>query len=78
MLRHEKSSGPAPIAFPHRIRAKRGSGMEQLTLNIHVESENEPVLVLDSQLREELIALMKAVVVAVYEAGTGGNDDGLS
>ena len=52
--------------------------MEQLTLNIRVEPEDEPVLVLDPRLREELIALMKAVVVAVHEAGKGESDDGLS
>ncbi len=52
--------------------------MEQLPLNIRVEPENEPLLVLDPRLREELIALMKAVVVVVHEAGKGGNNDGLS
>jgi hypothetical protein len=52
--------------------------MEQLTLNIRVELEDEPVLVLDPRLREELIALMKAVVVAIHEARKGASDDGLS
>ena len=51
--------------------------MEQLSLNICVERKNEPVLVLDPQLREELIALMTTVVVTVHEAGKGVNDDGL-
>ncbi len=51
--------------------------MEQLTLNIGVESENEPALVLNPRLREELIALMAAVVVAIHEARKGANDDGL-
>ncbi len=52
--------------------------MEQLPLNIRVEPENEALLVLDPRLREELIALMKAVVVDVHEAGKEGNDDGRS
>jgi len=52
--------------------------MEQLTLNLRVEPDNEPVLVIDPQLQEELIALMTAVFVAVHEARKGGNDDGLS
>ncbi len=52
--------------------------MDQLTLKLRVDPENEPVLVLDPRLREELIALMKAVVVDVHEAGKEGNDDGLS
>jgi hypothetical protein len=51
--------------------------VEQLTLNIGVEPENEPALVLDPRLREELIALMAAAVIAVDEARKGGNDDGL-
>ena len=51
--------------------------MKQLTLNIGVEPENEPALVLDPRLREELIALMAAAVIAVDEARKGGNDDGL-
>ena len=52
--------------------------MEQRTLNLRVEPEDEPGLVLDPRLRAELIALMKAIVVAVHEAGKGGNGDGLS
>ena len=52
--------------------------MEQLSLNIGVEPENEPAFVLDPRLRGELIALMAAAVVAVHEARKGTNDDGLS
>lgn len=52
--------------------------MKQLTLTLGVESENESVLRLDARLREELIAQMAAAVVAVHEAGEGGNDDVLS
>ena len=52
--------------------------MEQLTLDIHVEAEHEPVLVLDPRIREELIALMKAIVIAVHEAEKGEDDDELS
>ena len=52
--------------------------MEQLTLNIGAEPENELALVLDPRLREELIARMAAAVVAVHEARKGGSDDGLS
>jgi len=52
--------------------------VEQLTLNIGVEPENEPALVLSPRLREELIALMAAAVVAVHESRKGENDDGLS
>jgi hypothetical protein len=51
--------------------------VEQLTLNIGVESENEPALVLNPRLRAELIALMAAAVVAVDEARKGEIDDGL-
>jgi hypothetical protein len=56
----------------------RGNEMEQLTLDIRVEAENESVLVLDPRIREELIALMKAIVIAVHEAEKGENDDELS
>ncbi len=52
--------------------------MEQLTLNTGEEPENELALVLDPRLREELIALMAAAVVAVHEAAKGGNDDRLA
>ncbi len=52
--------------------------MEQLTLDIHVEAEHESVLVLDPRTREELIALMKAIVITVYEAEKGEDDDELS
>ena len=52
--------------------------MEQLTLDIRVEAEYEPVLVLDPRIREKLIALMKAIVIAVHEAEKGDDDDKLS
>jgi len=52
--------------------------VDQLSLNIGLEPENEPALVFDSRLREELIALMAAAVLTVHAAGKGGNDDGLS
>jgi hypothetical protein len=52
--------------------------MEQLTLDIRAEAENESVLVLDPRIREELIALMKAIVIAVHEAEKGEDDDELS
>ena len=54
--------------------------MEQLTLDIRAKAENESVLVLvlDPRIREELIALMKAIVIAVYEAEKGEDDDELS
>jgi hypothetical protein len=52
--------------------------VEQLFLDIGVETENELALVLDPRLREELIALMAAAVVAVHEAWKGGSDDGLA
>ena len=52
--------------------------MEQLSLDLGVEPENELALVLDPRLREELIALMAAAVVAVHEAWKGGGHDGLS
>jgi len=74
----ERLSEPAPIEFPHRIQAERGSEMEQLTLDVLVAPENEPVIVLDPRLREKLIALMKGLVMAVHEAGKEENDDGLS
>ncbi len=78
MPQYERFGEPAPIAYPHRIRAKRGNEMEQLTLNLDVEPDNEPALVIDSRIQEELMALMTAVLVAVHEARKGGNDDGLS
>jgi hypothetical protein len=52
--------------------------MKQLTLDIRVEAEPEPVLVLEARIREELIALMKAIVIAVHEAEKGEDDDKLS
>lgn len=52
--------------------------MEQLTLDIGVGPEKEPAIVLEPRLREELIALMAAAVMAVHEAGKRGDDDGLS
>ncbi len=52
--------------------------MKQLTLDIRAEAEKEPVLVLDPRIREKLIALMKAIVVAVHEAEMGEDDDGVS
>jgi hypothetical protein len=56
----------------------RGSEMKQLTLDIRGETKKEPVLVLDPKIREELIALMKAIVIAVHEAEQGEGDDELS
>ena len=52
--------------------------MEQLTLDIRVEAEHERVLVLDPRIREELIALMKAIVIAVHEAEKEEDNDELS
>jgi hypothetical protein len=78
LRQYERRRELIPIAFPHHIRAIRGSEMEQLTLDIRAEAENESVLVLDPRIREELIALMKAIVIAVHEAEKGENDDGLS
>jgi len=75
LRQYERRKERIPIAFPLPIRAKRGREMEQLTLDIHVEAEHEPVLVLDPRIREELIALMKAIVIAVYEAEKGEADE---
>jgi len=52
--------------------------VEQLTLDLGVEPEDERVLVLDPRVREEAITRMAAAVVAVHEAWRGGGDDGLS
>ena len=52
--------------------------MEQLTLGIGVKADHEPVLVIDPRIREELIALMKAIVIAVHEAEKEEDDDELS
>ncbi len=52
--------------------------MKQLTLDIRAEAEKESVLVLDSRDREELIALLKAIVIAVHEAEKEEDDDELS
>ncbi len=43
-----------------------------------MEAEHEPVLVLDPRIREELIARMKAIVIAVYEAEKEEDNDELS
>ena len=52
--------------------------MEQLILNLGVKPPQEPVLVLDPRLQEELIVLMAAATIAVHEARKGKNDDRLS
>ncbi len=52
--------------------------MKQLTLDIRGEAEKESVLVLDPRIREKLISLMKAIVIAVHEAEKGDDNDELS
>ncbi len=52
--------------------------MEQLTFDIRAKAEHEPVLVLDPRIREELIALMKAIAIAVHKAEKEEDDDELS
>jgi hypothetical protein len=78
LRQYERRRELIPIAFPHHIRAMRGSEMEQLALDIRAKAENESVLVLDPRIRAELIALMKAIVIAVYKAEKGEDDDELS
>jgi hypothetical protein len=66
------------VASLHRISSGRGSEVEQLILNLGVKPPQEPVLVLDPRLQEELIVLMAAATIAVHEAGKGTDDDRLS
>ena len=52
--------------------------MEQLILNLGVKPPQEPVVVLDPRLQEELIVLMAAATIAVHEAAKGTDDDRLT
>jgi transposase-like protein len=63
------------LLFPRRKRVQeRGTRMEQLRLLV-LETEQAVRIELDESLREELVALMAAAIVAIHQAEREAGDE---